>query len=202
MREFEDYHKKFHESTLRIYYISTKGKVGYVWRKELTKNGNRMDERFINWLDPKTVIRNKKPILTIVIHSTKFTVKNLVAKEFIKGYKFKDHLVDHRNNDYQNCSVMNLMLVSKHKRLSEKASDRKTMLIAVRKRYESGWKHYRSIKEAAEALFVFNDTLANYLNRKTHYSILQDYDFKINGVDFIPRKKTGANYKTKMGFKF
>lgn len=201
MREFEDYHKLFHESTLRLYYISTTGRVGFIWKKDLKANKGRMDERLINWIKCKTIIRNKKPLLAIVIDSDRMAIKNLMAKHFIKGYSFRDHIVDHRDNDYQNCRITNLMLVNKHKRLSDKASDRRTTLIAVRKKFEGQWTHYHSIKEAAEALYVFNDTLSNYLNHKTHYSVLQDYEFKINGVEFTPRKKTGANYLIKLGLK-
>lgn len=201
MREFEDYHKLFHESTLRLYYISTKGKIGFITKARLETNSGRMDERFIKWLEPTIIIRNKRPLATIVINSERFVIKNLMAKHFIKSYNAKDHIVDHRDSNYQNNAILNLMLVSKRKRLSEKAKDRKTMIIAVKRKYLGEWTHYHSIKQAADALYVFNDTLANYLNHKTHYSILQDYDFKINGVDFIPRKKTGANYKTKLGLK-
>ena len=201
MREFEDYHKLFHESTLRFYYISTPARIGFIWKKDLKNNKGRMDERLIQWVDPKTIIRNKLPLLSIVIDSDRKIVKNLMAKHFIEGYKFKDHIVDYRDDNYLNCKLSNLMLVSRHKRLSDKAAHRRTMIIAVKKKFEGQWTHYRSIKEAAEALYVFNDTLANYLNRKTHYSVLQDYDFKINGVEFIPRKRTGSNYRIKMGFK-
>lgn len=201
MREFEDYHKLFHESTLRLYYISTRGKIGFIWKKQLKANKGKMDERLINWIEPKTIIRNNQPLLAAVIDSDRMVIKNLMAKHFIKGYNFKDHLVDYRDGSYLNCSLLNLMLVNKHKRLSDKASDRRTMLIAVKKKFEGQWNHYRSIKEAAEALYVFNDTLSNYLNHKTHYSVLQDYEFKINGVAFTPRKKTGANYKIKLGLK-
>jgi len=201
MREFEDFHKLFHESTLRYYYISTKGAVGFIVKSELKDKGNRMDERLIQWLKTTTIIRNKQPLITVVINSERYVIKNLMAKHFIKQYNAKEHIVDHRDQNYQNNAILNLMLVSRKKRLSDKAKGRKTMIIGVRNKFESQWTYHHSIKQAADALFVFNDTLANYLNRKTHYSVLQDYDFRINGVDFIPRKKTGTNYRIKIGLK-
>lgn len=201
MREFEHYHKLFYETTLKMYFISTEGKVGYIWRKDLKANGNRMDERLINWVVPKTIKRKAADFLVVVIDSQKRAVKNLVANAFIKGYSFKKHIIEHLDYDYTNCRLDNLKLSDRHNTLSKKAKDRTTMVIAVRKKSKGGWKHYHSITQAAEALFVFNDTLSKYLSRKTHYSVLQDYDFKINGVDFKPRKRTGANWKTKLGLK-
>jgi hypothetical protein len=199
MRELEDYHILFLTTTQKLYYVSTLGKIGYINSIELQKNKGVMDEALIHWISPKTLVRGQKRLLSVVAGSQKFILKNLIARIFIRSYHLKEHIVEHKNGNFEDCSLKNLFLVSKHKILSLRAKTRKTNEIAVKKKGDTVWKTYRSIKEAADALFVYNDTLANYLNRRNRSSILMEYEFLVNGVKFIPRKKSGANWRIKTG---
>ncbi len=195
---FEHYHVKLLETTLRIYYISSVGKIGYVLKSEL-QNNKKMDEKLIHWVEGKTIVRALKPYYVVVVNSEKYFVKKLVAKYFLRNYKPSDHLIHHRDGNYLNCSVDNLYLGDKKAFYRKKGKYISNKPIEVRKKGERHYKSYVSLTDAAKDLFVYSDTLANYLNRKTRNSILSDYDFKIDGIKFIPRKKTGANWRIKLG---
>jgi hypothetical protein len=195
---FEHYHVKLLETTLRFYYISSLGKIGYVLKSELQGN-KKMDEKLIHWVEGKTIVRALKPYYVIVVNSEKYFVKKVVAKYFLRNYKPSDHLIHHKDDNYLNCSVENLYLTDKKAFYRKKGKFIKNKPIEVRKKGGKDYKLYQSITDAAKDLFVYSDTLANYLNRKTYYSILSEYDFRIDGIKFIPRKKTGANWRIKLG---
>lgn len=201
MREFEIYHTLFKVTPQKLYYISNSGKIGFIEAIELRKRKGVMDESLIHWIEPKTLVRGQKRLSYVIVEGTKRMVKKLVAYAFIPDYSDEDTIIEHKDGNYENCDVRNLLILNRHKILSLKAKKRKTTEIVVRKKGEEVWKTYNSIKEAAEALFVFNDTLANYLNRKTRNSILMDYEFIVNRELFEPRKRTGANWKIKSGIK-
>jgi len=195
IKEHEPYQMKIYETTLRLYYLSTEGKVGYVLKAALAANG-QMDEKLIHWLDPRTIIRNNKPILVITVDYTQHTIKKLMATKFMPTYKDRLHYVNHLNGDYKDCRLLNLTLANKSQTLSKHITRRNKIAIQARHRITGLNRHYDCLEKAADGLAVSIKTLRNYLQRKVYNSVLDEYKFYVKGRVFIPRKKRGVSYTT------
>jgi hypothetical protein len=196
IKEHEAYQLKIYMTTLRIYYLSTEGKVGYVSRAALAANQNNMDEKLITWLPTRTIIRNDKPLLVITIDNVQYPLKKLMAKHFIKQFNDKIHYLKHLNGDYQDCRLLNLTLQYRDQTLAKHIAKRNKIPIKIIHRVSRIQRYYDSLSQTAQELSVSVKTLRNYLQRKVYNSVLDEYKFYVKGKMFIPRKKKGVSYTT------
>jgi hypothetical protein len=196
IKEHEAYQLKIHMTTLRIYYLSTEGKVGYVSRAALAENHNDMDERLITWIPTRTIVRNNKPILVLTIDQVQYPLKKLMAKHFIREFNDKIHYLKHLNGDYQDCRLLNLTLAYRKQTLAKHIARRNKVPIKITHRISGMQRYYDSLTITAQELNVSIKTLRNYLQRKVYNSVLDEYKFYVKGRVFIPRKKRGVSYTT------
>lgn len=162
---FEHYNCKVLETLTKLYYVNSTGKVGQVYKCQLRANDNQMNESLIQWITPKTMIRNGKPIAFVTIAQHRKPIKKIVARCFLRQYNPTIHYIYHKDNDYQNCNVLNLALQLKHEVHADIAyhHNRKPLIISINDHeYE-----YDSIKEAAKQLYIHPDTLSNFMMGKT-----------------------------------
>jgi len=182
---FEHYNCKVHETLTKIYYVNSTGKVGQIYKCQLKANNDQMNETLIQWITPKTMIRNGKPIAFVTIAQHRIPVKKVVARCFLRQYRPKIHYIYHKDNDYRNCNVLNLALQLKQEVHAELAyhHNRKPLIISIdNHEYE-----YGSIKEAAEQLYIHPDTLSNFMSGKTKNICIDNLEIIAKGRESLCR---------------
>ena len=103
----------------------------------------------------------------VAIQGERFSLKALVAKHFIKGWKPGSHIAN-IDGDPMNCARWNLELLERHRRTnwSHPAS--------VRVAVEGA--EFASINQAANALFVSPKTLSDFLKGRHRKTVLDGKD--------------------------
>jgi len=181
MRDFEHYNLMILESHSKIYYANSNGKVGYVVKGELAKNGNRMNESLIHWIKPKERSRKWGVILTVCIGEEKHTLKKLIAQTFLNGYDHRKHYVHQIDGNYKNCSLTNLRLIDKLPLQRDTAIKGHSKPISVKKDDWQDYKAFPSIRTAAVYLHVYHRTLSNLLYGRYKDTCLVGYTFIFEG---------------------
>jgi hypothetical protein len=114
--------------------------------------------------------------LMVKVNYKEYKVKALVAKYFCYGYK-KGISVICADGNQRNCKAENLILCTQKEVGEEYGHLSKSMPIVVKKDGEE--KQYRSMRQAAKALFVSYQTVFNYMNGKSgKRSVLSDYEIR------------------------
>lgn len=164
MRE-ETRYKLISSSRLYDYYVASNGSILKYLRssyKESTIKGYLHRKR-----------------LTVKIQGKEYTVKNLVAKSFMPGYK-KGMVVLNIDGNPWNNAVDNLELIS------QREYNRITGPMATSQRIEvftpdGKRKVYSSIRKAAKDMYVSYQTILDYMKGSYRSSVLDGYSFrKIN----------------------
>lgn len=107
-----------------------------------------------------------------------YTVSRLVAQAFLFDFNRSSYLL-HKDGDYQNCRVDNLIVMTKSNvaSLSGYSSKRSR---AVRLTYEDGvFAEFRSVRSAAKAIPCSYQTLLDYIAAKRKNSVLDQIKVSI-----------------------
>jgi len=116
----------------------------------------------------------KRGQAVVKINGSEYTLKNLVARHFVPGYKPGDY-VEVKNGNPFDCRARNLRLYTKSehgRRTGYRSSSQKIIVKGA---------EYRSIREAAKALHVSYQTILDYLGGNVKHSVLNGMDIKIVG---------------------
>ena len=141
----------------------------------------REDGTVIKTSKKRFVESRAKPYLkrgraTVKMANKEITLKNLVAKHFVKGYR-KGAYVETVDGDPFNCAASNLRLYTKSehgKRSGYKSKAQKVVANGI---------EYRSVRQAAQALHVSYQTPLDYMAGRVRRSVLR-------GVEVEMRKAT------------
>lgn len=109
--------------------------------------------------------------MAVKINGKEYYVKHLVAKAFIDGYK-KGAPIIHKDGNPKNCSIDNLMLITKTElgRITGGDSRRKAVIV-------NGTEYY-SVRECAKHLYCSYQTVLDYLAGKVKSSVLDGMEIK------------------------
>jgi len=143
-----------------IYYIGSDGSVIKISHK-LKRQSN-------------VKIFKRRGHATVKINGMDMRLKNLVAKHHMRGW-FPGCYVECLNGNPDDCHCKNLRIYtrSEHgKRTCPRGRSLPVIVEGVR---------YESVLEASRALYVSDQTIWDYLNRKRNRSILEGKSIKLEG---------------------
>lgn len=113
----------------------------------------------------------KRGKMAVKINRKEYILKHLVAKAFIDGYK-KGLSVTHKDGNFKNCAVDNLVVFTKEElgKLTGGDSKRKPVI--------ANGNEYYSVRDCAKSLNCSYQTLLDYLSGKVKNSVLSGVDVK------------------------
>lgn len=162
MNNKESYSRLIAESTRSLYYLDTSGRLFRV-SKHIGASREGIDipshHCYKNKNDKKGTVyitSNIGGMKNVALHS-------LMARTFMRGYDPQKHCVGHRDGNPLNCALDNLYLYTRrsHGKHTGWQSRSKGVII---KEYKQDPVKYRSVREAAKALFCSYQTLLDYLS--------------------------------------
>lgn len=157
------------------YYISDRGfliavpnDIHGLERDKIIKSGKHLKP----WLE--TTKAYPGHILVIRIGGERLVLKNEVIKAFTNKKVVKHWQIQHKDGNPENCKLNNLVFIP----LEECDKYKGTSRIVVTLKNKSVVT-YKSVAEAAEALFVTERTLYNFIYKKVKRSVLHETVSKI-----------------------
>lgn len=121
----------------------------------------------------------KRGMAVVKINQKEYTLKNLVARHFVDGYRDGDY-VEVVNGDPFNCAAKNLRLYSKAEHGKRSGYRSRSQKIAA------NGIEYRSVRECAKALHCSYQTVLDYMNGSVKHSVLQGTVIaKVEGRDNV-----------------
>ncbi len=154
----------FHEGQRCWYCAYDNGLITRTWKKSLK-------EDIVKAYIKKTT---SNQYACVKVDGKEITVKHLMAKYFLYGYKKGMPVVCIDKNEY-NCHPDNLELFTNRELGKETGrlakSNHKIRVTAP----DGKCLEYFSVRECAKALYCSYQTILDYMNNKTKNSILQDY---------------------------
>lgn len=165
MKRYEHFQRLIAETSRRLYYVSTKGEV-FAHDKFSSK---------VTKLEP--YLKQGKPRLSI--HHTKDPyLKHCVWFVATGHWPTIDENVIPIDGNEQNCDFTNLKLVDKREVAKVTGPMSQSQAVIVQERGQPP-KEYRSVRQAAKALYVSYQTLLDYLKGKYKTSVLKKYGRRI-----------------------
>ncbi len=163
MKQYEHYQKLICENSKFYYYASSKG---YISRVDKTTHRERIQTPYMH--------HNR---LRVKVSSKDYNLAALIAKTFMRDYKDKC-CVGYKDGNITNCSIDNLFLYSysDHGRKTGYLSRSHPVIVHEFKKEPV---RYRSVREAAKALYCSYQTLLDYLKGASKHSVLKKYGRKI-----------------------
>ena len=126
-----------------------------------------------HFVESRAQVYLKRGQATIKVNQKEQTLKNLVARHFVVGYRNGDYVEVLDGNPF-NCAAGNLGLYtqSEHgKRTGYRSRSQKVIADGV---------EYRSIRECAKALHVSYQTLLDYMSGTVKHSVLHGKTIQIH----------------------
>lgn len=162
--KYEHYDYKIAENEKYIYYVSS---LGYVYRKDKLSKQKIRHQPYIH--------HNR---VYVKINGKDCRLATLIAKTFMRDYD-TSYCVGYKDKDIKNCNIENLYLYSKktHGKITGKLAHRNRPVVI--QEYKSKPVIYRSVREAAKALYCSYQCLLDYLNGVTKKSVVKKYGRKI-----------------------
>lgn len=162
---YKNYQKKLVNETDRfLWYVRSDGVV-----ERITKSTKKKVIQ-TSWPDSKGTMKVK---INKDVH-----LAALVIKSFTRT-KPGSFIIRYKDGDKTNCALKNLIVISDKKLGHLTGYKAKSMKVSVKKKYSREEPViYRSIRQAAKALHVSNQTLSMYLRGKFKSSVLDDYIIK------------------------
>ena len=120
----------------------------------------------VRYIESRAAVYIKRGKATVKINQKEYTLKNLVARHFVPEYCDGDY-VEVIDGDPLNCSADNLRLYTQAehgRRTGHRSRSRKVIANGVK---------YRSVREAAKALYASYQTVLDYMNGRAKHSVLQ-----------------------------
>lgn len=166
---YDHYDIRFRENKTYIWYISSKGYVYKILKKEVDRNC------YHNKIYLSGYIHAGKLVIKVAKNKT-MLLKTLVASKFMKNY-YPGCCINHKDNNQLNCNIENLYIYSmrEHGKLTGYKNNKNKPIII-----SSNGKtiEYRSSRIAAKDLFVSRETIRDYLLGKVKNSILNGYQIQ------------------------
>ena len=155
------------ESKFKKYYACSDGYVLSVSKKDYSEQKLKGS-------------RKKKSygyVLLVKINGKEYCVKHLIAKAFIKKYKENESVIFHKNENNEDCSVDNLLIIPKNDVAAITGAMAKQMPITVT--YPDGkTEKFNSARSAAKALYCSRQTLIDYMKGTFKSSVLDGIKIK------------------------
>lgn len=169
---FQHYSVKITESRVFVWYVNSEGFVYKIIKSTITPtfSGSKI-------MLPGYV---KNGFKMIKVRSKEYKLSHLVASKFIKGY-YPGCCVNYKDNNKLNCNVENLFIYSKSEHGKNTGYRSKAKAVIIKKNGIN--KVYRSVREAAKAIYVSYQTLLDYLAGIYKTSVIDDLDLKIKYLE-------------------
>lgn len=166
MDEFEHYSLKIDESDKYIWYASTKG---YIYK--ILKSSLEGEKRFIVKNTIMVYGYLKSGYRTIKVRNKENRMSQLLARTFLKDW-YPGCCVGYKDNDPTNLDIRNLYIYSMRTHGKKTGYKSKSMPVIVTRKNPKETIKYRSVREAAKALYVSYQTLSDYLNGTVKNSVI------------------------------
>ena len=160
--------------------------IGEVYAYKLREDGVVIKTSKKRFMQSRVKPYLKRGHATVKIAGKEVTLKNLVAKHFVNGYR-EGACVETLDGNPYNCATGNLRLRtrSEHgKRSGFKSRAQKVVANGI---------EYRSIRQAAKGLHVSYQTLLDYMAGKTKRSVLRGTEIERDGAGGATQRQCPAS---------
>lgn len=130
------------------------------------EDGTVLKTSRIHYVENKVTPYLKRGKATVKINQKEYTLKQLVARHFIKGYQEGDY-VEVINGDPFDCAAWNLRIYT------QSEHGQRTGHLSRSQKVVANGVEYRSVRACAKALFVSYQTVLDYLSGNVKHSVLQ-----------------------------